>query len=99
LQKLGSILARLKLPGPGALELRQLENAVSAVFGAASAGLRIASFRRGRLVLEVESAARAFEYQAFARKSLIERLKTLPGLEGLIEVAFKNGAWRAHGSH
>ena len=32
--------------------------------------MRVASFRRGRLVLEVQSAARAFELQAFARGEL-----------------------------
>ena len=53
--------------------------------------------QRGRLVIEVKSAARAFELQAFGRSELLAQLKKKPGLEQLAEVVFKNGAWRAHG--
>jgi len=97
LQRLGTILAQLKLPGPGPLELRQIEASLPAIFGAATDGARVASYRRGRLVIEVKSSARAFEYQAFARAAVIDRLRRLPGLEQLKELAFKPGAWRAHG--
>jgi hypothetical protein len=97
LHRLGSILSQLKLPGPGPLQLRQLQDAIAGVFGVGAAGLRLSSFRRGRLVIEVESAARAFELQAFARGALLARLKAMPGLEQLTEVAFKNGAWKVHG--
>ena len=97
MHRLGSILAQLKLPGPGPLQLRQMQEAIARVFGVGAAGLRLASFRRRRLVIEVESAARAFELQAFARGSLLARLKQMPGLEQLTEVVFKNGAWKVHG--
>lgn len=97
MQRLGAILARLQLPGPGPLALAQLDQAVAAVFGPAASGLRVASYRKGRLTLEVKSAARAFEYQAFARGEALPRLRARPGLEALTEVVFKNGAWRSHG--
>ena len=97
MQRLGSILAQLKLPGPGPLQLRQMQEAIGKVFGVGAAGLRLASFRRGRLVIEVESAARAFELQAFARGVLLGKLQAMPGLEQLSEVVFKNGAWKVHG--
>ena len=97
LQRLGTILAHLKLPGPGPLALAQIQDAVAAVFGATASGLRVASYRKGKLSLEVKSAARAFEYQAFARDGLLATLRAKPGLDGLTEVVFKNGAWRVHG--
>ena len=96
-QRLGSILANLKLPGPGPLALAQIQEAVAGVFGPAASGLRVASYRAGKLVLEVKSAARAFEYQAFARRSCVEQLKRHPALASLSSIAFKNGAWKAHG--
>lgn len=92
--RLGSILAQLRLPGPGPLQLRQIQEALASRLGS---GVRIASFRGGRLAVEVRSSARAFELQAFGRAALVERLKGVPGLEQLREVAFKNGAWKAHG--
>jgi len=108
LQRLGSILAQLRLPGPGPVELRLLESALEAALSAkvpvkfqqsaaGRANARVASYRRGRLVVEVKSAARAFELQAFARPALVERLKRQPGLEQLAEVVFRNGSWRANG--
>ncbi len=97
MQRLGSILANLKIPGPGPLALAQLEAAVGSVFGTAASGLRVASYRKGKLTLEVKSAARAFEYQAFARSGVLDSLKQRPGLEALSEIVFKNGSWRAHG--
>jgi hypothetical protein len=96
-QRLGAILANLKLPGPGPIALARIEEAVAQVFGPAASGLRVASYRKGKLALEVKSAARAFEYQAFARGACVEALKRKPGLEELAEIVFKNGAWRAHG--
>jgi len=96
-QRLGTILAQLKLPGPGPLQLRQIQAALEEALGAAAQGARVASYRRGRLVVEVRSAARAFELQAFARDALRERLRTMAGLGQLTEVAIRNGAWRVHG--
>lgn len=97
MEKISSILARIKLPGPGPLQIGQIQDAVRAEFGAdAAAQLKIASFRAGRLVLECSSAARAFEWQAFARPDLLARLKRRPGLEALTDLNFKNGAWRGH---
>jgi hypothetical protein len=97
LQRLGSILAQIKLPGPGPLQMRQIEAALQAELSPKASGLRAASYRRGRLVVETKSAARAFEQQAFARSGLVARLKKHPGLEQLTEIVFKPGAWRAHG--
>lgn len=97
MEKIASILRRIRLPGPGPLHVRQIEEALAAELGAAARDVRFASFRRGTLVLECKSAARAFEWQAFARGDLAERLKARPGLEGLAEVKFKNGSWRGHG--
>lgn len=98
LQLLGSILAKLKLPGPGPLAQAQIMEAVTAVFGAAAAReLRVVSYRKGKLAFEVRSAARAFEFQAFARGSALEELRGRPGLEQLSEITFKNGSWRVHG--
>lgn len=97
MEKISSILARIKLPGPGPLELEQIQDAVRAELGAdAARQLRVASFRGGRLVLECSSSPRAFEWQAFARQDLLARLKRRPGLQALTEVNFKNGAWRGH---
>lgn len=98
MHKLSSILAKLKLPGPGELEQQQLDAAVAQTFGARADGLRVVSFKRGKLVLEARSAARAFEYQAFGRDGLVARMKELPGLQRLSAIEFKNGAWRTHGS-
>ena len=96
--RLGSILAKLRLPGPGAIALARIQASLEAVFGAAATDeLRVASYRRGRLLIDVRSAARAFEWQAFARDDALSRLRGQPGLEELSEVAFRNGAWRAHG--
>jgi hypothetical protein len=92
LQRLGSILAQLKIPGPGSLQLRQIEEAVGTALGPRAKGVRIASYRRGRLVLEVRSAARAFELQAFARHEVLDRLRAMAGLEQLAELQFRNGA-------
>jgi hypothetical protein len=94
LQKLGSILARLKLPGPGPLQLRQIETALARTFGARAASLRVASFRRGRLVIEAGSAASAFELQAFARGAALRSLRGQPGLEALAELVFRVGTVR-----
>lgn len=97
MEKISSILARIKLPGPGPLHLGQIQEALSAELGAAAArDLRVASYRAGRLVLECPSSARAFEWQAFARADLLARLKRRTGLEALTDVNFKNGAWRGH---
>jgi len=96
--RLGSILAKLRLPGPGQIALARIQASLEAAFGAAAKGeLRVASYRKGRLLLEVRSAARAFEWQAFARDDALARLRGQPGLEELSEVAFRNGAWRVHG--
>ena len=98
MEKISSILRRIRLPGPGPLHVRQIEEALAAELGdQATRDVRFGSFRRGTLVLECRSAARAFEWQAFARGDLAARLKTRPGLEGLAEVKFKNGSWRGHG--
>jgi len=104
LQRLGSILSQLKLPGPGPLQLRQIHAALAEVAKASLAGakavdqeLRVASYQRGRLVIEAQSAARAFELQAFGRAALLAKLRKMPGLEKLAEIVVKNGAWRAHG--
>lgn len=97
MQRLGTILSHLKIPGPGPLAVAQLESAVGTVFGTAASGLRVASYRKGKLTLEVKSAARAFEYQAFARSGVLDALKARPGLEELTEIVFRNGAWRANG--
>lgn len=97
MQRLGTILAKFKLPGPGPLAVAQLEQAVAAVFGAKAAGVRVASYRKGRLSLEVKSAAQAFEFQAFARGRCLDELRGRPGLEDLTEIVFRNGAWRSHG--
>jgi hypothetical protein len=98
MEKISSILARIKLPGPGPLHLGQIQDALRAELGdAASGDVRVASFRAGRLTLECSSSARAFEWQAFARADLLARLKHRPGLETLTEVNFKNGAWSRHG--
>ncbi len=97
MQRLGTILAQIKLPGPGPLARAQIDEAVTAVFGSHAAGLRVASYRKGKLTLEVKSAARAFEYQAFARGAWVDELKKRPGLEALSAIDFKNGAWRVHG--
>jgi hypothetical protein len=96
-QRLGTILSQVKLAGPGPLQLRAIEAAVRAELGAKAAGVRVGGYRRGRLVLEVRSAARAFELQAFARGELLARLKRREGLAGLVDVSFKNGAWGSHG--
>ena len=97
MHRLGTLLSKLNLHGPGPLAQAQIEAAVAAVFGKAASGLRVASYRKGKLALEVMSAARAFEYQAFARGTCVEQLRRNPGLEELAEVVFKNGSWRAHG--
>ena len=98
MEKLSSILSRIKLPGPGALHLRQIHDALCAELGeSAVRDLRVATYRRGELVLDCRSAARAFEWQAFARGELVARLKARPGLEALTEVKIKNGSWRGHG--
>ena len=109
MQRLGSILSKIKLSGPGPLQLEQIHAALAEVAGkpsggakgsdakAADADLRVASYQRGRLVIEAKSAARAFELQAFGRAKLLAQLRKQPGLEKLAEVVVKNGAWRAHG--
>ena len=98
MEKIASILRRIRLPGPGPLHQRQIEEALAAELGETVArDVRFASYRRGTLVLECRSAARAFEWQAFARGDLAARLKARPGLEGLAEVKFRNGSWRGHG--
>ena len=98
MQRLGSILAKLKLPGPGPLALAQIQEAVASAFGrTAGRDLRVASYRKGKLTLEVRSAARAFEYQAFARSTAREALRGMQGLEELTEIVFKNGSWSANG--
>jgi hypothetical protein len=96
--RLGSILSKLRLPGPGAIALARIQASLEAVFGdAAARDLRVAGYRKGRLLIDVRSAARAFEWQAFARSDALDRLRGRPGLEELSEIAFRNGAWRAHG--
>jgi len=98
MEKISSILRRFKLPGPGPLHVRQIQEALVAELGeSAWKEVRVASYRQGALVLECSSAARAFEWQAFARGELVARLKGRPGLEALAEVKFKNGSWRRHG--
>ena len=98
MEKLSSILRRIKVPGPGPLHVRQIQEALGSELGKAAANdVRVASYVRGTLVLECRSAARAFEWQAFARGELVARLKGRPGLEALAEVKFKNGSWRGHG--
>jgi hypothetical protein len=97
LEKLGSILARIRLPGPGPLQAQQIAEAVFAVLGDATRDVRVASFRAGRLVIECASAAQAFELEAFAREELLARLKGKAGLEALAEVTFRNGSGRLHG--
>jgi hypothetical protein len=98
MEKISSILRRIRIPGPGPLHVRQIQEALAAELGEQAArDVRFASFRSGTLVLECRSAARAFEWQAFARGELAARLKTRPGLEGLAEVKFRNGSWRGHG--
>ena len=103
MQRLGSILSQIKLAGPGPLQLKQIHAALAEVVAATGAraavgrDLRVASYLRGKLVIEARSAARAFELQAFGRAELLARLKQKPGLEQLAQVVVKNGAWRAHG--
>jgi hypothetical protein len=95
MEKLSSILARIQVPGPGPMHRRQILEALRAELGAAAArDLHVASYRCGKLVLDCSSAARAFEWQAFAGGDLAERLKRRAGLESLSQVQVRNGAWR-----
>ena len=98
MQPLGRILALLDLRGPGPLKSRQIHGVLSEVLGEdETRSVRIGSLRRRCLVLEVPSAAHAFEWQAFRRDEVLARLKTEPGLEHLDEVRVRVGTWRDHG--
>lgn len=95
MEKLGDILARLVFPGPGPLQQEQILGIVESVLGReARAEVRVGSYRSGKVVLEVRSAARCFEWQAFARSSLLARFRGSPGFEKIQDVRFQVGTWR-----
>ena len=101
MERLGRILASLRLKAPGPLESRQLEEAVRETFSqeapsppSAGPDVRVSSYRKGCLILEVRSAAQAFEYRAFHQQRLLQALKGCAGLEQLSELRFRVGSWR-----
>ncbi len=98
MESLGRILSRITLPGPGPLQQREIQASVGRVLGeSGSKQVRVGSIRRNRLTLEVRSAARVFEWEAFRKQELLQDLRNVPGLESLEEVKFRVGAWRDHG--
>ena len=95
MEQLSNILSRLHLRGPGPLQLQRIRDAaVEALGSAAARDIRVGAFRRGRLTLEVASAAQAFEWNAFHGAVMRDALRGVPGFEKLREVRFRVGSWR-----
>lgn len=97
MQPLGRILSKFQFKGPGPLQVQRVHAVLQDEWSKNEASqVRVASYRRGVLVLEVTSASLAFEWQAFRRQRLLERLKEEPELRDLRDVRIRVGSGRRH---
>ena len=95
MERLGKILARLSLGGPGPLLREQIVRTVGEVLGEnALEDVHVADVRGRRIVLEVLSSAQAFEWEAFHKEALLCAFRENPSLAKYTDLRIRVGVWK-----